>query len=99
MVKWISRSWQAQHFREVRYIIRGKRSSLARRSAAQGQVQISWQARRFGKVRRRFRGTRSTLARSGVDFAAGADFEAGVAPSKGAEQISWQEVEHERERE
>ena len=71
-------SWQAQHFRKVKYRFRGRCSNFARSSAkfvagaslSQGQVQISRQAQHFRKVKYRFRGRRSTFARS--TFAAGA---------------------------
>ena len=50
-------SWQAQHFRKVKYRFRGRRSTFARSNIgaapSQGQVQISWQAQHFRKVRRR----------------------------------------------
>ena len=65
-------SWQAQHFRKVKYRFRGRCSTFTRSSAkfvagaslSQGQVQISWQAQHFRKVKYRFRGRRSTFARS-----------------------------------
>ena len=71
-------SWQAHHFRKVKYRIRGRCSTFARSSAkfvaraalSQGQVQILWQAQHFRKVKHRFGGRRSIFARS--TFAAGA---------------------------
>ena len=52
-------SWQAQHFRKVKYRFGGKRSTFARSSAdffggaalSQGQVHVLWQAQHFRKVR------------------------------------------------
>ena len=44
-------SWQAQHFRRVRYAFRGRRSTFAM------SVQISWQFIHEGRYR--FRGRRS----------------------------------------
>ena len=52
-------SWQAQHFRKVKYRFRGRRSTFARSSRdfvagaalSQGQVNISWQAQHFRKVK------------------------------------------------
>ena len=52
-------SWQAQHFRKVKYRFRGRRSAFARSSVdfvagaalSQGQLQIPWQAQHFRKVR------------------------------------------------
>ena len=55
-------SWQAQHFRKVRYRFRGRGSIL------QGQVQISWQAQQFRKVRYRFRGRRNTFVIEGTSI-------------------------------
>ena len=74
----VPNSWQAQHFRKVKYKIRGRRITFARSSTeivagaalSQGQVQNSWHAQHFRKVKCRFCGRRSTLARS--TFAAGA---------------------------
>ena len=75
-------SWQAQHFREAKYRLRGRRSIFARAFARsstdcvagavlwQGQVQISWQAQRFRE--------------------SSAAFVAGAALSQGHVQISWQ---------
>ena len=55
-------SWQAQHFRKVRYRFCGRHSTFARSGTdfvagtilSQGQVQISRQAQHFSKVRYRF---------------------------------------------
>ena len=66
-------SWQAQHFRKVKYIFRGRRSTFARSSAkfvagaslSQGQVQHSWQAQHFRKVKYRFRGRHSIFVSLG----------------------------------
>ena len=74
----VPNSWQAQHFRKVKYKIRGRRITFARSSTefvagvalSQGQVQILWQAQHFSKVKHRFGGRRSIFARS--TFAAGA---------------------------
>ena len=74
----VQSSWQAHHFRKVKYRIRGRCSTFARSSAkfvaraalSQGQVQILWQAQHFRKVKHRFGGRRSIFARS--TFAAGA---------------------------
>ena len=75
-------SWQAPHFRKVKYRFRGRRNSFARSSidfvagAALSQaLSASW-----GMVR----GRRSTFARSSIDFVAGA------ALSQGQVYISWQ---------
>ena len=85
-------SWQAQHFRKVKYRFRGRRSTFARSSTefvagaslSQGQVQNLWQVQHFRKVKCKIRGTRSTFARSSTDFVAGA------ALSQGQAQIWWQ---------
>ena len=85
-------SWQAQHFRKVKYRFRGRRSTFARSSAkfvagaaiSQGQVQNSWQAHHFRKVKYRIRGRCSTFARSSAKFVARA------ALSQGQVQILWQ---------
>ena len=74
----VQNSWQAHHFRKVKYRICGRCSTFARSSAkfvaraalSQGQVQILWQAQHFSKVKHRFGGRRSIFARS--TFAAGA---------------------------
>ena len=84
-------SWQAQHFRKVKYSFRGRRSTFARSSKdfvagaafSPGQVQNSWQVKHFRKIKCRMRDRRSILARSGVDFVAGA------ALSQGQVKISW----------
>ena len=57
-------SWQAPHFRKVKYRFRGRRGFFARSSIdfvagaalSQGQVQNPLQARPFRKVKYRFRG-------------------------------------------
>ena len=74
----VQKSWQAHHFRKVKYRICGRCSTFARSSAkfvaraalSQGQVQIFWQAQHFSKVKHTFGGRRSIFARS--TFAAGA---------------------------
>ena len=75
----VSISWQAWHFRNVKYTIRGRRITFGRSSTefvagaalSQGQVQNSWHAQHFRKVKYRFCGRRSTLARSSTDLVAG----------------------------
>ena len=81
-------SWQARHFRKVKFS-QGW-NCVAGATLSKGQVQISWQAQHFRKVRCRFRGRRSTFARSGTDF------EAGAALSQVQVQNSWQ-VQHFRQ--
>ena len=63
-------SWQAQHFRKVKFS-QGL-NCVAGAALSKGQVQISWQAQRFRKAKYRFRGRRSTFARSSKGFVAGA---------------------------
>ena len=63
-------SWQAQHFRKVRFS-QGL-NCVAGAALSKGQVQMSWQAQHFRKVNYRFRGRRGTFARSSKDFVAGA---------------------------
>ena len=75
-------SWQAQHFRKVKFS-QGL-NGVAGAALSKGQVQVSWQAQHFRKVKYRFRGRRITFARSSKDFAAGASL------SQGQVQISRQ---------
>ena len=89
----VPNSWQAQHFRKVKYKIRGRRITFARSSTefvagaalSQGQVQNSWHAQHFRKVKYRFCGRRSTLARSITDLVAGAAFLQGQLSQPGLE--------------
>ena len=73
----IQNSWQAHHFRKVKYRICGR--------CTQGQVQNSWHAQHFRKVKYRFCGRRSTLARSSTDLVAGAAFLQGQLSQPGLE--------------
>ena len=95
-------SWQAQHFRKVKFsqglscvagaaLSKGQvqiSCTFARsRALSQCQVQISWQAQHFHKVMYRFRGRCSTFARSSAKFVACASL------LQGQVQNSWQ-VQH-----
>ena len=88
-------SWQAQHFRKVKFF-QGL-NCVAGAALSWGRVQISWQAQHFRKIKYRFRGRRSTFersctfrdrrntfARSSTDLAAGAALSQGQVPN------SWQ---------
>ena len=70
----VQMSWQARHFRRVKYRFRGRRTFarsstdfVAGAALSQGQSPNSWQAHHFRKVKYRFRGRHSTLARLGTD--------------------------------
>ena len=88
----VPNSWQAQHFRKVKYKIHGRRITFARSSTefvagtalSQGQVQNSWHAQHFRKVKYRFCGRRSTLARSSTHLVAGAAFLQGQLSQTGS---------------